>query len=192
MKLKFLEKNFSLIANLIRNYTQQTNLISRSDFVESLSSISFQKNILTDENEIIAKFLGGGITKLVFNGTSFSSSSNFNDYQGLAELICPLVEKLNLSYSFKSSVDLISVRFDSLTSISGSLSDSSVKNFLITTSSVCTLSTSSAFATLPNIKFFVPDDLVDTYKINTNWTIYADRIYPLSQSGTLCEEVNFE
>lgn len=192
MKLKFLEENFSLIANLIRKYTQQTDLIPRSDFAESLSNISFQKNILTDENEIIAKFLGGGITKLTFNGTSFSSSLNFNDYQGLVELICPLINSLSLSNSFANSVDLVSVRFNSLTSISGSLSDSSVKNFLITTPSVCTLSRSSAFATLPNIKFFVPDDLVDTYKISTNWTVYADKIYPLSQSGTLCEEVSFE
>lgn len=192
MKLKFLEKNFSLIANLIRKYTQQTDLISRSDFVESLSNISFQKNILTDENEIIAKFLGEGLTKLIFNGSSFTSTLNFNDYQGLVELICPLIKSLSLSNSFVNSVGLISVRFDSLTSISGSLSNSSVKNFLITTPSVCALSTSSAFARLPNIKFFVPDDLVDTYKIGTNWAIYADRIYPLSQSGTLCEEVNFE
>ena len=103
MKLKFLEKNFSLIANLIRKYTQQTDLIPRSDFVESLSNISFQKNILTDENEIIAKFLGGGLTKLIFNGTVMNSTVNFNDYEGIVELICPLMTTLNLAYSFKNS-----------------------------------------------------------------------------------------
>ena len=191
MKLKFLEKNFSLIANLIRKYTQQTDLISRSDFVESLSNISFQKNVLTDENEIIAKFLGGGLTKLIFNGTVMNSSANFNDYEGIVELICPLMTTLNLAYSFKNST-IVSVKFNSLTSIKGSLSKSALKNLLITSSEICSLSSSSAFSEVPYLRIFVPDDLVDTYKIGTNWAIYADRIYPLSQSGTLCEEVNFE
>lgn len=191
MKLKFLEENFSLIANLIRKYTQQTDLIPRSDFAESLSNISFQKNILTDENEIIAKFLGGGITKLIFNGTVMNSSTNFNDYEGIVELICPLMTTLNLSYSFRNSTT-ISVKFNSLTSITGSFLEGAIKNLIITSSEICSLSSSSAFSGVPYLRIFVPDDLVDTYKISTNWALYADRIYPLSESGNLCEEVNFE
>ena len=32
-------------------------------------------------------------------------------------------------------------------------------------------------------KIYVPDDLVDDYKIAANWTTYADYIYPLSDKG---------
>ena len=32
-------------------------------------------------------------------------------------------------------------------------------------------------------KIYVPDDLVDDYKIAANWTTYADYIYPISEKG---------
>ena len=32
-------------------------------------------------------------------------------------------------------------------------------------------------------KIYVPDDLVDDYKIENNWSTYADNIYPISEKG---------
>lgn len=30
-------------------------------------------------------------------------------------------------------------------------------------------------------RFYVPDDLVDTYKTSGNWPAYASRIHPISE-----------
>lgn len=49
---------------------------------------------------------------------------------------------------------------------------------IITANKVVTLSKSNAITTGSNI--YVPDDLVDDYKIATNWTTHADYIKPLS------------
>lgn len=32
-----------------------------------------------------------------------------------------------------------------------------------------------------NIKIYVPDNLVDTYKTSGNWPAYASRIHPISE-----------
>ena len=37
-----------------------------------------------------------------------------------------------------------------------------------------------AFSNTNNCSFYVPDDLVDSYKVATNWSTYSDRIKPLS------------
>ena len=43
--------------------------------------------------------------------------------------------------------------------------------------------TNSSFYEVTDIKFYVPDASVDAYKAATNWSQYADKIYPISQAN---------
>ena len=60
---------------------------------------------------------------------------------------------------------------------------SKLKEIIITyNEGICTLSSKTAFDDCTNlIKIYVPDKFVDDYKIATNWTIYASKIYPISE-----------
>ena len=47
-----------------------------------------------------------------------------------------------------------------------------------------TLDNSNAFSNVPNSTlFFVKDELVESYKVATNWTTYAHQIMPMSEEG---------
>lgn len=63
-----------------------------------------------------------------------------------------------------------------------------VDNLIIRTNTVCVLqpkafnaSTDTGWKAQPPLKIYVPDNLVSQYQTATNWSIYADRIKPLSQ-----------
>lgn len=63
-----------------------------------------------------------------------------------------------------------------------------VDNLIIRTNSVCVLqpkafnaSTDTGWKAQPPLRIYVPDNLVSQYQTATNWSIYADRIKPLSQ-----------
>jgi hypothetical protein len=61
----------------------------------------------------------------------------------------------------------------------------SLKTFIFErTAGVTTLSNINVFSnTLFSTKIYVPDALVSTYKQATNWSIYANYIYPISEKG---------
>lgn len=46
---------------------------------------------------------------------------------------------------------------------------------------ITTLNTNSGIENCPNLTVYVPDELVDSYKVATNWSVIADRIRPLSE-----------
>lgn len=55
---------------------------------------------------------------------------------------------------------------------------------ILKTDGVVTLPSTSAFGNIvSSAKIYVPDELVASYKTATNWSTYADYIYPLSEKG---------
>ena len=61
----------------------------------------------------------------------------------------------------------------------------SLKSVRLGANQVCTLANTNAFTNTPIANgtgyIFVPDDLVDSYKTATNWSVYADQIKPMSE-----------
>lgn len=59
-----------------------------------------------------------------------------------------------------------------------------LKSVRIGASQVCTLEHTNTFANTPISKgtgyIYVPDELVDSYKTATNWSVYAEQIRPMS------------
>lgn len=58
-----------------------------------------------------------------------------------------------------------------------------IKQFVINSNNIITIQADSFSTSMYNIKFYVPDNLVEDYKVATNWVQFADRIYPLSEIG---------
>lgn len=60
-----------------------------------------------------------------------------------------------------------------------------LKSVRLGANQVATLANANAFANTPIAKatgyIYVPDDLVDSYKTATNWSVYADQIKPMSE-----------
>lgn len=55
-----------------------------------------------------------------------------------------------------------------------------MQQVIINADSVITIQSNSFWTNSYNTKFYVPDNLVEDYKIATNWVNFADRIYPIS------------
>ena len=52
------------------------------------------------------------------------------------------------------------------------------------TAGITSLGSTNTFSNInTSTKIYVPDDLVDDYKIENNWSTYANYIYPISEKG---------
>lgn len=89
--------------------------------------------------------------------------------------------------SFTGCTSLASIDLSKVTSISNSTFSgcSSLATVIIRTNSVCALGGSSVFSNTPIASgtgyIYVPDALVDDYKVATNWSTYASQIKGISE-----------
>ena len=58
-----------------------------------------------------------------------------------------------------------------------------LQQVVINADRVITIQSSTFSSDAYNTKFYVPDNLVEDYKVATNWVKFAERIYPLSSLG---------
>ena len=107
---------------------------------------------------------------------------------------CYALTNINISSSITKLGDNVFAYCHSLSSISlpssittlGSATFSSCYNIqqvIINANSVVTIQSNSFAKASYGTKFYVPDNLVEDYKVATNWVKFADRIYPLSSLG---------
>jgi hypothetical protein len=91
------------------------------------------------------------------------------------------------SYVFSNCYSLTNITIpSSVTSIRDQAFYScySLKKVLIKGDTVKTLDNSNAFGNVPkSTLFFVKDELVESYKVATNWVTYANQIMPMSEEG---------
>jgi hypothetical protein len=131
-----------------------------------------------------------GATKLVtVNLPSVTSIGTYAFYNcsGLTTVNLPLATSIP-SQCFYSCTKLQHADFGKASSIAAQAFNAcSVLTELILRKSdaICTLSNTSAISNSPIGKgtgyVYVPDELVDSYKIATNWSTYANQIKPLSE-----------
>jgi hypothetical protein len=89
--------------------------------------------------------------------------------------------------AFRSCANLTAAVFSEATSIGGSafFECANLTTIVLSVNSVVSLSNTSAFGNTPIARgtgyIYVPDDLIESYKTATNWTVYAEQIKGLSQ-----------
>lgn len=91
------------------------------------------------------------------------------------------------SAAMQNCVSMTSVNMPALKSVGiGAMQNCiSLKSVRLGANQVATLANANAFANTPIAKatgyIYVPDELVDSYKNATNWSVYADQIRPMSE-----------
>lgn len=106
-------------------------------------------------------FLGHtGLTSVCFTGANYTSS--FEGCTGIESILIPAATNSSLySAAFKDCINL--------------------KTVVINKASVMTLYNVTAFENChPDLKIYVPDNLVDSYKAASGWSVLADKIHPLT------------
>ena len=120
------------------------------------------------------------LTEVSFPNATSIGNYAFQDCSGLTSVSFPNATSIG-DGAFDSCRGLTKVSFPNATSI-GSYAFKSCSNLTTiyvgtNTSTVCTLSSTDAFTNCTNLtNIYVPANLVDSYKIATNWSNYADKI----------------
>jgi hypothetical protein len=151
---------------------------TRCDFLGLPSTIStIGTGVIQSSTTFIGTFLPNSLGSIP--GNTFYNCSSLRDVyipSGLASIG---------ANAFAGAVSLERLEFDTLlSSISSSAFSGCVrlKEIIFPGSSIITLASSNAFLGInPLAKIYVPDNLVDEYKITTNWAALADHIKPLSE-----------
>lgn len=158
-----------------------------------LSKVEFSEGLTTIGEYA---FYNAPISAINLENTTSIGKNAFNGCNNLEKIIAPLLKIVN-SNSFNTSSIKIAY-FPVLEKIEGSYgfnwSGNGVNNFIFPGPTLIT-TTSSSFlgygtpstSSHPNI--YVNDDLVDQYKAATNWSKYANYIFPVS---TLPEDIKAE
>lgn len=169
------------------------------DSIDKIGDYSFAECInLTEvefENVItVGRVAFYGCTKLEkvsFPNATTLGVSCFSDCEAFTKVIFPLCESLP-NYSFQNCTKLKELDFESLANIGRFVfyECMSLETLIIRTSEVCKLENSNSFKDTPIAThttagfIYVPDNLVDSYKVSTNWKTFATKIKPLSEIPT--------
>ena len=163
------------------------NSLSGSIFAScfSLSSITLPSSITS---------IGSSAFSSCFSLTSISLPNSITKIDSSAFSNCYSLESITLPNSinslsgsiFASCFSLSSITLpSSITSISTNTFNRcyNLKQVVINADTVITIQSNTFSSYAYNTKFYVPDNLVEDYKVATNWVNFADRIYPLSSLG---------
>ena len=122
------------------------------------------------------------------NATSIEDYAIYNCIS-LIFLDLPAVKGIGRQ-SLQNCLSLVNLNSPNATSIGSNAFQNcaSLTTLKLGASQVATLESTSAFKNTPISKcvgyIYVPDELVEDYKVATNWSVYADQIRPMSE----CEE----
>lgn len=123
---------------------------------------------------------------------------------------CPALESVKLSKSlnyfdtyafYNCSLKIFDTEGSDAVSITvsnGALQNSKIKHFIIRSATRATLGATSAFTNFPIIAgdggIYVPSALLDSYKSATNWSAFANNIYPivLDENNEVILRTNFD
>ena len=165
-----------------------------------------------DEKKITSSILGGTIEEYYNENVKYIRKYSFAYCANLKSVSLPNATRIR-SYTFSVCSNLESVNIPSIKEF-GDFNQSTfyqIKTLKMVDFNKCEKIHSPSFNLCPNVKtvifrgekvcvlnggdlgipstclIYVPDNLVEEYKVATNWTQYADRIKPLSE---LPEEEN--
>ena len=151
----------------------------------SLKSISLPSGITSLNSYMFSNCYS--LTSITLPDSIISLSGTFNRCYSLRDINLPSSIQEIYSNSFSKCSSLTSINLPSgITSLDSNVFDEcwGLQQVVINANSVITIQSSTfTSAAVNGTKFYVPDNLVEDYKVATNWVNFADRIYPLSSLG---------
>jgi hypothetical protein len=151
------------------------------------SNYSLQKVILPNVSGVITNTpftVNFSLTKLVMGAITLLSDNSFDGLYALKKYDCVFNLSTIPLFCFRNNTSLTEIEFtDSLTSIGQAVfqNNTSCLEYVFNSTTPPTLASTNAFTGInAACKIYVPDASVTAYKAATNWSTYANYIYPLS------------
>lgn len=135
-----------------------------------------------------AFYRNSAIESVDFQAVTSINQYAFGNCTALVNANFPLVKTLG-SYSFQNCSKLKSIEFPSLTTVNTTpfTGCSSLTALILSGSSVCNLKAKTALSGTPIASgdgfVYVRDEMVETYKSDSDWGNYVDKIKPISELG---------
>ena len=110
----------------------------------------------------------------------------FNTAYAIESVNMPMVTTIGKS-AFRQCTKITSIDMPSVTSIDtyAFYNCTALAKVILRSETMCSLSDSNVFGSTPIAEgtgfIYVPDELVETYKLGTNWAIYSEQIKGLSE-----------
>ena len=177
----------------VGTYTFENTKISFIDFPNAIKigSYAFKScNMLTDVMLEKAEYLDtrafygcSELTNIVAENVSNFGNEVFSGCKKLRKYKNKKSTSIQ-SETFRGCDSIEIVDFYKLSFISGSAFSGcyTIRSLVIrNTSTISSIASNSKIENNTNITVYVPDELVDSYKVATNWSVIADRIRPLSE-----------
>ena len=212
---------FTAICDKIRDKTNSNELINHQDIPDKIDNLvdsdiineyNSAKNLIMSNSSIPNIFTDDTIKILQlsfpFNSilqkinlpecTSIGSGYAFYNCTSLTIVDLPKCTSIGTK-AFKQCINLTTVNLPECTSIvdSAFYGCTNLTTIILSSNQVVTLNNINAFTNSPIANgtgyIYVPDNLVDSYKSDTNWSTYANQIKPLSElPSNLKEEYGYD
>lgn len=128
------------------------------------------------------------LTSADFPSATYISSYGFQNCGALASINLPVLTSIN-TFTFRGCTQLTSADFPAAQRINNYAFQncSNLTSLILRNTTVATLGDTNAFTGTPIESgtgyVYVPDNLVEDYKVATNWATYANQIKPISELG---------
>lgn len=195
------DDHFDFIEKLLTRSLEEDVELKVPDGIKTVGNYAFDNWYLRGKSK--------GLTKIDLNQVETIGQATFQQDQFLAEvnapnltmigydcfyycikltrLYFPKVITANESNAFRDCQALKVLEFDSITSLQGTnfVRCYALDTLVIRTASVCALKSIPEKSNTPfydgTLRIYVPNNLVEDYKVATNWAQFADQIRPLSE-----------
>ena len=127
-----------------------------------------------------------GNTKIrYFDELQYFTISSLNNFNNCSNLVRVSINSPNVSFGYLHCRTKAGCRWNVIrmktTGFTSTYATDSMSNLTFIFRQNSVVAVQSGMRGFGNIKIYVPDNLVDTYKTSGNWTSYASRIHPISE-----------
>lgn len=153
---------------------------SNTNITGNTSCYAQYRDLRTD----LTKYISGTLVDYTSDSNSKISSHAFHSYDTLRTVVAPITEVE--SYAFYNQAGLLSADFTSelpVTFRQSCMNIKSLQHVVLRGTTLSTLASTTAFSS-SKIRngfggIYVPSELLSAYKSASNWSSYADNIYPI-------------
>ena len=182
------------IADAIREKTGGTDPVAVSDMAAQIEGIQAGGG----GDDVLDALIDRSITEISSSSATSIGSYAFYSCSSLTTVDFPVATSIGTS-AFQNCSSLTTANFPVATSIRTSAFQycRSLKSLLLRNNKVCTLSNTNTFNSTPISSgtgyIYVPSELIEQYKVATNWSTYAAQFRALEDytvDGTITGELD--
>ena len=181
--------NFVRMRNTTVASRTQESVVTRAKTESDVAGTVKVKHGITLAQAALVSSIGTtfqGNTKIrYFDELQYFTISSLNNFNNCSNLVRVSINSPNVSFGYLHCRTKAGCRWNVIrmktTGFTSTYATDSMSNLTFIFRQNSVVAVQSGMRGFGNIKIYVPDNLVDTYKTSGNWTSYASRIHPISE-----------